>query len=197
MDSPKIVVISAPSGAGKTSIARLLLERFPTWRFSISATTRQRRDHERDGHDYFFLDREEFEARIERGEFVEWEEFFGSYYGTPKDEVLRLLSDADVEKVLFDIDVKGALSIREVFGEQAVLIFIAPPSLEVLSQRLRARKTESEDSFQRRMERVRMEMDMQGEFDYVVVNNDLARAAEELSTIVRAPRGVEGGGARG
>lgn len=183
----KIVVISAPSGAGKTSIARLLLSRFPNWRFSISATTRQKRSHEVDGHDYYFLSREDFERRIKGGDFVEWEEFFGSYYGTPAHEVARLMNEESVEKILFDIDVKGALSIREAFPQDSILIFIAPPSIDVLQQRLMGRKTENEESIRRRMDRVRMEMEMQGEFDYIVVNDDLDRAAEELAQIVCTP----------
>ncbi len=185
--SGKIVVISAPSGAGKTSIARLLLSRYPTWRFSVSATTRPRRSHEVDGYDYYFLGREDFEQRIDRGEFIEWEEFFGSYYGTPAYEVERLMNDDGVEKILFDIDVKGALSIRKAFPDDTVLVFVAPPSVEVLQERLLGRQTETEESIQRRMKRVRMELEMQGEFDYIVVNDDLERAADDLARFVCAP----------
>lgn len=183
----RIIVISAPSGAGKTSIARLLLERFPRWRFSISATTRSRREHEVDGVDYYFLDPEEFRRRVERGEMVEWEEIYGNYYGTLRDEVARLLGDPEVEAVLFDVDVKGALSIRRAFPQETSLVYIAPPSIEVLEERLRQRNTETEETLARRIRRARMELEMQGEFEIIVVNDDLMRAFDELvETLVPA-----------
>lgn len=176
----RIIVISAPSGAGKTSIARLLLERFPSWRFSISATTRPKRDYEVGGIDYYFFDRGEFEQHVGAGDMVEWEEIYGNLYGTLRSEVDRLLADAGVDALLFDVDVKGALSIRDAFPEETTLVFIAPPSIDVLEDRLRGRNTETEETLQRRMDRARMEMTMQDRFDIVVVNDDLVRAVDEL-----------------
>lgn len=178
----RIIVISAPSGAGKTSIARLLLERYPSWRFSISATTRPRRDYEVDGVDYHFLERTEFERVVREGRMVEWEEIYGNLYGTLRTEVDRLLGDPEVDAVLFDVDVKGALSIRDAFPEETTLVFIAPPSIEVLEDRLRGRNTETEETLARRIARARMELEMQGEFEIVVVNDDLIRAVDELVT---------------
>ena len=179
LSNGKILVISAPSGAGKTSIARKLLERYPDWRFSISATTREKRAHEVEGHDYYFLSADEFRNQIEAGELVEWEEIYGSMYGTLRREVERLF-DEGTPVVLFDIDVKGALSIKEAFPDQSQLVFVAPPDVETLRDRLIARNTESEETLSRRLERVSMEMSMQGVFDLVVVNDDLERAVEEL-----------------
>ena len=178
----RIIVISAPSGAGKTSIARLLLERYPSWRFSISATTRPRRDYEVDGVDYHFLERAEFERVVREGRMVEWEEIYGNLYGTLRSEVDRLLGDPEVDAVLFDVDVKGALSIRDAFPAETTLVFIAPPSIEVLEDRLRGRNTETEETLARRIARARMELEMQGEFEIVVVNDDLVRAVDELVT---------------
>ena len=176
----KILVISAPSGAGKTSIARRLLERYPEWRFSISATTRARRPYEVDGHDYYFLSREEFQGHIDAGELVEWEVIYGSMYGTLRKEVDRLFAEG-TPRVLFDIDVKGALAIRKAFPNEATLVFIAPPDVETLRERLRGRNTESDETLVRRLERVSMELSMQDAFDIVVINDDLDRAVEELS----------------
>lgn len=178
----RIIVISAPSGAGKTSIARLLLERYPSWRFSISATTRPRRDYEVDGVDYHFLERTEFERVVREGRMVEWEEIYGNLYGTLRSEVDQLLGDPEVDAVLFDVDVKGALSIRDAFPDETTLVFIAPPSIDVLEDRLRGRNTETEETLARRIARARMELEMQGEFEIVVVNDDLVRAVDELVT---------------
>lgn len=173
----KLVVIAAPSGAGKTSIAREILRRNPTLSFSVSATTRQRRGEEIDGKDYFFLTRPEFEQRVSAGEFVEWEEIFGNLYGTLRSEVDRALSAG--RHLLFDVDVKGALSIKRVYAE-ALLIFIRPPSLEVLRDRLIGRHTESDETVARRLARVPMELEAGRAFDCQVVNDDLARATDEV-----------------
>jgi guanylate kinase len=180
----RLVVLSAPSGAGKTTIARRLLERHPQWRFSISATTRRLRPNEVDGHDYHFLTREEFESRIEAGDLVEWEEIYGNLYGTLRSEIERLLDGDDRTRVVFDVDVNGALAIRDVFPEDAFLIFIAPPSFEELERRLNARSTESPEVIARRIERSAMEMRMQPRFDAVVVNDDIERAVEEIEALL-------------
>jgi guanylate kinase len=176
-----IVVIAAPSGSGKTSIARAILNRNSSLQFSVSATTRPRREGEREGKDYFFLTKEEFRKRAEAGEFVEWEEIYGNYYGTLQCEV-----DASLHggmNILFDVDVKGALSIKKKYP-QALLIFISPPSLAVLEERLRARRTEDAQTLTRRLERVPMEMAQASRFDRVVVNDLLDRAIAEVQEIV-------------
>lgn len=177
----KIIVVAAPSGAGKTSIAKEILRRNPSLRFSVSATTRAMRPGETDGNDYFFLPRAEFENRIAAGAFVEWENIYGNLYGTLKSEVDTALEQG--KHLLFDVDVKGALSIKRVYPE-ACLIFIRPPSVEVLEQRLRARLTEDGETLRRRLERVPMELDQAKLFDRQVVNDILSRATDEVDTIV-------------
>jgi guanylate kinase len=177
----KIIVIAAPSGAGKTSIAREILRRNPSLCFSVSATTRPKRPGETDGKDYFFLTREVFMERVARGDFVEWEEIYGNCYGTLESEVDA--TRARGKHLLFDVDVKGALSIKRRYPE-ALLIFIQPPSLEVLEQRLRARLTENAAALERRLARVPMELARAPLFDHRVTNDVLDRAIEEVQTIV-------------
>jgi len=177
----KLVVISAPSGAGKTTIARAILAAHPAMGFSVSATTRPPRAGEQDGREYFFLPKEEFRRRIDAGAFVEWEEIYGNYYGTLKSEVDRALEAG--RQLLFDVDVKGGLSIRAAYPG-ALLIFIRPPSLPALETRLRERKTEDPATLARRMARVPLEMTLGAAFDHQVVNDDLPRAIAEVETIV-------------
>ncbi|MEW6511273.1 MAG: guanylate kinase [Bacteroidota bacterium] len=179
----KLVVISAPSGAGKTTIARAVLAQHPAMVFSVSATTRPIRAGEEEGRDYFFLTKEEFQRRISAGAFVEWEEIYGHLYGTMVEEVDRALTGG--RQMLFDVDVKGGLSIKRRYPE-ACLIFIRPPSIEVLEERLRARRTEDSGTIERRMQRVPMEMELGNGFDREVVNDDLSRAVAEVNTIVNA-----------
>ncbi len=180
--SGKLVVISAPSGAGKTTIARAMLAEFPALSFSVSATTRPMREGETDGEDYFFLTRGEFERRIAAGEFAEWEEIYGNLYGSLKSEIDR--AGREGRHLLFDVDVKGALSLKGLYPE-ALLVFIRPPSIEVLTRRLRDRKTEDEETFARRMQRVAMEMGTAGSFDRVFVNDDLQRAIAEVKECIK------------
>lgn len=180
----RIIVISAPSGAGKTSITHRLLDRHPDWRFSISATTRPMRPHEEEGVDYYFLTDNEFGDCVHAGGMVEWEAIFGKRYGTLRREVERLLRDSEVNAVLFDVDVKGALSIREAFPDDAILVFVAPPSIEELERRLRGRMTESEESIRRRVERAVMELEMQDRFDIIVVNDELDRAVDAVDRLL-------------
>ncbi|MBL7987420.1 MAG: guanylate kinase [Chlorobi bacterium] len=182
----RLLVLSAPSGAGKTTIARRLIQRHPSWRFSVSATTRQQRPNEVHGKDYFFLGREEFQQRIASGELIEWEEIFGNLYGTLRSQIARQLQEAEGDaRVIFDVDVKGALSIRAAFPDEALLVFIAPPSLEELERRLRNRQTESAQVQQTRINRARMEMEMQGQFDAVVVNDIVERAVQQIEVLLQ------------
>ena len=178
----KIIVIAAPSGAGKTSIAREILRRNPSLRFSVSATTRPKRNGETDGKDYFFLTHEIFMDRVACGAFVEWEEIYGNCYGTLQCEVDAAITQG--KHLLFDVDVKGALSIKRRYPE-ALLIFVQPPSFEVLEQRLRARLTENAAALERRLARVPMELAQAPLFDHRVTNDVLDRAIEEVQTIVK------------
>jgi guanylate kinase len=183
----QLIVISAPSGAGKTTVARYLLQRFPQLRFSVSATTRPKRPGEVDGRDYFFWSREQFEQAIARGELVEYEEIFGHLYGTLRSQVEQALGAG--EFLLFDIDVKGALALRRAYPEQTFLIYVAPPSIEELERRLRQRGTESEEQIRRRLERAAMELQFQDHFDVVIRNEQLeqtlARAEQIVAQLLR------------
>jgi len=183
MAGGKLIVIAAPSGCGKTTIAKAILALYPKMLFSVSATTRTMRAGEVHGKDYFFLSKEEFEERIRMKDLVEWEEIYGNYYGTLKSEIQRALEQGRV--MLFDVDVKGALSIRNHFSTDAVLIFIRPPSSEVLQKRLENRKTEDPETLKRRLDRVPMELAQGPQFDYQVVNDDLQKAINEVHAIVQ------------
>lgn len=177
----KLFVFSAPSGSGKTTIVREILKQYPEFVFSVSATTRKRRNIEKDGVDYFFITEEEFKAKIENGEFVEWEKFYDYYYGT-----LKKIVDDNISKglvTIFEVDVKGALSIKKVYPF-ATLIFIAPPSIEELKERLIKRNTESDEDLKKRIERAEMELGFQNQFDYVVKNINLEQAKKEVKEII-------------
>lgn len=178
----KLVVVCAPSGSGKTTIAREIMRLNPSLTFSVSATTRARRADEVDGRDYFFLTKEVFKQRVAAGEFVEWEEIYGDYYGTLKSEVERALTTG--RHLMFDVDVNGGLSIKRKYP-QALIIFIKLPSVEALRQRLANRRTEDELTVAKRMERVPMELEKGRQFDYQVVNDELPRAVDEAQKIVQ------------
>lgn len=182
MPRGKLIVVSAPSGSGKTTIVKAVLEAHPEMLFSISATTRPIRDGEVEGKDYFFLTRQEFERRIGAGELLEWEEIYSDLYGTLKSEVERALSSG--KDMAFDIDVKGALSIKHHYPQDAILIFISLPSLDVLKSRLMNRRTEDEEALKRRLDRASMELTMASQFDYQVVNDDLQTAVGQVNRIV-------------
>lgn len=183
MPHRNIVVLTAPSGAGKTTIAHRVLDAIPEMRFSVSATTRARRADETDGDDYHFLSTEEFEKRIADGDLLEYEEVYpGQFYGTLQSEIEDKSTDGPV---LLDIDVEGALNVKEIFGDDALVLFIAPPSKEELQHRLRDRGTEDDQSLTDRLNRADQEMEKADAFDAVVVNDDLDTAVEETLRRIR------------
>jgi len=179
------MAFTAPSGAGKTTIVRYLLGKYDFLGFSVSATNREMREGEVDGKDYYFLSTEEFKEKIQAQEFVEWEEVYtGQYYGTLKSEIERLWK---LEKcIVFDIEVNGASSIKEKYGDKAHVVFIKPPSLEVLIERLKNRKTETEASLKKRIRRIKRELSFESSFDQVLVNDSLDVALKEAEVITEA-----------
>jgi guanylate kinase len=178
-----VVVLSGPSGAGKSSFVSDLLERPLDLVYSVSATTRPRRPHEEEGRDYFFLSQEEFRRRVKAGEFAEWAEVHGELYGTLKGQIDAALRSG--RNVLLDIDVQGGQEVRRHYPD-GVFIFVLPPSMESLERRLRGRGTDSEDRIRLRLENARREMESMGEYDYAVVNRDLAAAQEQVASIIVA-----------
>lgn len=180
----KVMVFSAPSGAGKTTIVTHLLKAFNKLEFSVSATSRAPRGQEVDGKDYYFLSVKEFKKRIKNGEFVEYEEVYpGSFYGTLKSEVERIWAKGNV--IMFDVDVKGGVSIKKIFGEKAFTVFIMPPSLEVMEKRLRARGTDSEEAIKTRVAKAAEEMTYAAKFDAVLVNDVLEESFEKAERLVK------------
>ena len=195
----KLIIVTAPSGAGKTTIVRHLIDKYPALAFSVSATTRARRENEKEGRDYYFIEVKKFKALIADGAFLEWEEVYpGQYYGTLKREVERLWAMG--KHVIFDIEVHGATNLRKVFPDQTLAIFVKPPSPEVLAQRLRARRSESEESLRKRITKANYELSFEKKFDIVLVNDVLETALAEAEQIVEAfifpgkeqPRAAEG-----
>lgn len=180
----KLIILTAPSGAGKTTIARRVMEEIPELTFSISATTRPKRSGEVHGEDYYFLSEDEFTSHIEAGDFLEFEEVYpGRFYGTLREEVEKR---AQHQPVVLDIDVKGAENVKKIYGEDVLAIFIRPPSLQELAERLRGRETETEADFARRIERARMELQYADQFDVQVVNDDLDHAVDETLGHIRS-----------
>jgi len=182
-----LLILSSPSGAGKTTLTRRLLGAFPELRFSVSHTTRKPRASEKDGVDYHFVDRERFEALVKQGAFMEWAEVHGNLYGTSLAEIDRARQDPHCGGVLFDIDYQGARQIRAKVPD-VVGVFILPPTMPELLKRLRGRASDDEDTVQRRFQVAMREIEHYALFDYVVVNDDLEHAAETLCGIVRAER---------
>jgi guanylate kinase len=177
----QLVVITGPSGVGKGTIVKSLLQRHPEFFLSISATTRQPRLGEIDGQDYYFLSVEQFQTMIKQSELLEWAEYAGNYYGTPKQPVIEQI---DIGKtVILEIEVLGARQIQQTFPS-AIRIFIVPPSLAELENRLRGRGNDSEEAIIKRLAKARAEIDATGEFDYQIVNDNLAKAIAEIETIL-------------
>lgn len=182
--SSKIIILTAPSGAGKTSITRYLLQQMPVLQFSISAATRQPRGGEQDGVDYHFLSVEAFQKNIQEDAFVEWEMVYeGKYYGTLKWELERIWALGKVP--LLDIDVKGAIHVQKQFPANSLSLFIQAPSVEELKRRLESRGTETPESLQTRISKAGYEMSFAHNFDQIIVNDDLATAQQQAIEIVR------------
>jgi guanylate kinase len=179
----KLVIISAPSGAGKTTIVRHLLDSGLNLSFSVSATTRKLRGTETDGIDYFFLTVPEFRKKVENNEFVEWEEVYKDLlYGTLKSELERIWASGS--NVLFDVDAKGGINLKKIFGTRSIALFIMPPSVEELETRLVKRATDSAEKIRIRVEKARDEMKLANQFDTVIINQELDRAKNEAYKIV-------------
>ncbi len=181
----KLILFCGPSGSGKTTIVHHLLKKFPMMRFSVSATTRPKRENETDGIDYHFLSPEEFRTKIANNEFLEWEEVYKDrYYGSLKSEVDRILNEGNI--ALFDIDVVGGLNIRKNYGRQLLDVFVMPPSVDELHKRLVARATEDEESLRKRLDKAEEEMHAAFQFNHVIVNIDLQKAIQEAEDKVLA-----------
>jgi guanylate kinase len=184
MNRGKLVIFSAPSGAGKTTIVKHLLKQGFDFEFSISATTRPKRVGETDGKDYYFLSVGDFENRIKNDDFLEWEEVYaGSYYGTLKSEVERIRNIG--KHVLFDVDVVGGINIKKYYGDDALAVFVQPPSVEELEKRLINRSTDSTEVIQKRVDKAAHELTFATEFDVVIVNDELETAFKETEKTVQ------------
>ena len=180
----KVIIVSAPSGAGKTSIVKHVLQYLPELSFSTSATTRTMREGEINGKDYYFLSVEDFKKGICRDVFLEWEEVYANqFYGTLKSEIQRIWDEG--KTVIFDVDVKGGLNIKKYFGDKALAIFVEPPTIEELENRLRKRGTETEESLHKRVEKAEYELSFAPKFDKIILNDDLDVAREEMLHTIR------------
>ncbi len=180
----KLIILSAPSGAGKSTLVHHLLNSNLNLEFSISATSRSPRATEKDGIDYYFLSPEEFKQKIANNEFLEYEEVYPDcFYGTLRSEVDRITQKG--KNVIFDVDVKGGLNIKRQFGDQALAIFVAPPNMEALKERLLKRGTETHEMIQKRIEKAAYEMSFAPQFDKIIINDDLEKAKKEIEETVR------------
>lgn len=177
----KALIFSAPSGSGKTTIVRHLLQKFPNLSFSISATTRAPRGQEVNGNDYYFLSNETFDEKIAKGDLLEWEEVYeGLKYGTLNSEVDRIWAEGKV--VVFDVDVIGGLNLKKKLGEKALAVFVKAPSLEIIADRLRSRNTDSDQALQMRIAKVQEELDQERHFDVTIVNDQLDVALQDTES---------------
>jgi len=185
----RIIIITAPSGAGKTSITRHLLRKYPQLAFSVSAATRNPRSHETNGVDYYFLTLEDFKKKIQQNDFVEWEMVYeGKYYGTLKKELRRIWDEGRTP--LLDIEVKGAIHIQEQYPQSTLSLFIEPPSVDELRRRLESRGTETYESLMARVNKASYEISFKHHFDRIIVNDDLPKACEEADQAVRSFLGL-------
>ena len=182
MNKKWLLVLSSPSGGGKSTIAVELMKVYPNLRFSVSATTRNLRPGEIDGKQYHFLSEQDFKQKISTDSFVEYEEIFGNYYGTLKSEIEKAFDSG--ECLIFDVDVKGAMSVKKFFPDDSLLIFIAPPDLQTLEFRLRNRSTETEEQIQTRLSRAELEMSFIDKFDCVIINDVLENAITSAIKII-------------
>lgn len=184
MKEGKVVIFSAPSGSGKTTVVKHLLSVNPQLAFSVSATTRPCRGKEEHGKDYYFLSKEAFEQKVQTGDFIEYEEVYaGTFYGTLRSEVEKKWAEGKV--VVFDVDVVGGLHLKKILGERALAIFVKPPSVEVLRQRLQARATDTPADVERRVEKSIQELKFESAFDMVLVNDVLEDALKEAEQMVQ------------
>lgn len=180
----KIIIITAPSGAGKTSITRYLLHKYPQLQFSISAATRSARGTEQNGVDYYFISEQEFQQKIQDNAFVEWEMVYeGKYYGTLKSELERIWNEGKVP--MLDIDVKGAIHVQQQYPDQSLSVFIEPPSVDELRKRLQSRGTETEESLQTRVNKASYEISFKHHFNSEIINDDLHRACQETEMVIK------------
>lgn len=180
----KIIIITAPSGAGKTSITRYLLNKYPKLAFSISAATRERRGDEKDGADYYFMSLEDFQKKIEDNEFTEWEMVYeGKYYGTLKSELQRIWSEGRTP--ILDIDVKGAIHVQQQFPHASLSIFVLPPSIEELKKRLNARGTDTPENIATRLNKATYELSFSHSFNKVIINDNLEHACAETEAAIK------------
>ena len=186
----KLIIITAPSGAGKTSITRYLLEKYPFLSFSISATTRNKRGQEVDGQDYYFLELEDFNQKIKEQAFIEWEMVYeGTYYGTLKTELDRIWAAGKVP--MLDIDVKGAIHVQQQYPKNSLSLFVEPPSIDALKIRLASRGTETEESLQTRVNKAAYELSFKHHFNKIIHNDNLQKACEETEQVIKAFLGLD------
>jgi guanylate kinase len=178
----RIIAVSSPSGGGKTSVVKKILKDFPEIVFSVSATTRPKRSNEVNGVDYHFISDKEFENKIKKNEFIEWERFYDYYYGTLKSTINENIPAG--RSVLFEIDVKGALSLKNIYSN-SILIFIDPPSFDELVKRLKRRRTETDVDLQKRIDRAKMELSFKEKFDYIFVNDDLEKVYKQIKNLIK------------
>jgi len=178
----KLIAISAPSGTGKTTIIKKVLLSFPEIAFSVSATTRAKRENEKEGKHYYFISEKEFKEKIENNEFIEWEKFYDYYYGTFKSEIENAVNNG--KSIILEIDVNGALNLKKMYPD-AFLIYIVPPSVEELVRRLKNRNTEDKLDLEKRISRSTMELSLKDKFDYLIENNNLNTATDKIKVLIK------------